>query len=646
MRFLFARRTVAAGAALLSMFAVAAAGAGTAGAAGSGSPKVAPTWSPQQSYQSLTITGSTTTGTVALMTSITCPSYGDCVAAGTSESEAGASPAIAIEHNGQWSDPVAAPLPGNGQADSEAVFTSVSCTSATSCVAVGQYTTTAAAALGKQAMAVPFTVSGSSAAFGTSEQVALPSGALATTAQDAFLSGVSCAATCTAVGAYENGSSVWMAMSATPGAGGAWSAATVTAPSGATSDTSLNAISCPSAAACEAVGTYGDGSSDEQSWIVQISGGAAGTAHEVTIPGTATTTASAPTPAGGLDLRPGLAGVSCPSAGVCTTVGTVEASSSSEPEAVAAAITQGTAGTFTVLPSSGLIGYVTGISCWDAGDCVAAGLSASSGGADSTATSEINGAWSAPVALENPSIPAGSTEAISLPESISCSSPGVCVMTGVSIAETGSGPPTGTETEGSFFAYSATPPTITTTKLPAAKVGVRYSARLSSSGGAGATRWSVTTGSLPRGLTLNAASGVISGTPKAGGESGFIVTAKNGGPPSLAGTAGLSITIGAAASVHVAYSRISGGVATLVLNCSGARCAGKLKLTDRVGKHTVTLASGRYAVNAGSTRVIEVKLGPGGAALLRKLGRISGKLTLTPTGAKRAAVIKVLKFRS
>ena len=645
MRSLFTRRTAALGAALLSAFAMMAAGVGIASAA---SPTVAPTWSAQQSYQSLTITGSTTTGTVSLMTSVNCSSYGNCVAAGVDESSGGASPVIAIESNGHWGDPIAAPLPANGQTGSTALLTSVSCTTATSCVAVGTYTTTSVAALGEQAFTTPFTVSGSSATFGTSEQVALPSGALATTAQTAFLSGVSCAATCTAVGAYLNGSSAWTPMIATQGAGGAWTTKAVTNPSGASEYTALNAISCPGTGACEAVGTYGDASSHEQSWIVQITDGIAGTSQAVTVPGTTTTAAQAPEAAAGigLSLRDGLSAVSCPSAGACTTVGTVESSATTEPEAVAAPITQGTIGTFTSLPASGLLDYVTSVSCWDAGDCVAGGLSASVGGATATAGSEVNGTWSAPVAIPNPSAPAGATESISLPEAVSCSSPGVCVMAGFSLSETGSGPPTGTETEGSFFAYSALPPTITTSKLPAAKVGVRYKATLKSSGGVGTSTWAVTAGALPKGLTLNASTGVISGTPKTNGQSGFIVTATNAGPPSLSATAGISITVGAAASVQVAYSQTAGRSAMLVLTCSGANCAGRLKLTDKVGRHTVTLASGHYSVKAGSARVTKLKLSRGGAALLTKLGRLSGKLSLTPTGARRAAVIKILKFRS
>lgn len=197
MRFTFARRSVALSAALLSALAVVAAGASSAGATSGSAPTVAPVWSTIQPYQTATTIGSTFPP-VTVMVSVTCPSYGDCVAAGIQEdtSTSASTPLIAVESNGQWSTPVAAPLPGNAQAGS-GTLTSVSCSSASSCVAVGAYTT---ASLGQQALAVPFTVSGSSASFGTPEQVTLPSGALTTSSQKAFLTSVSCAATCTGCG--------------------------------------------------------------------------------------------------------------------------------------------------------------------------------------------------------------------------------------------------------------------------------------------------------------------------------------------------------------------------------------------------------------------------------------------------------------
>lgn len=69
---------------------------------------------------------------------------------------------------------------------------------------------------------------------------------------------------------------------------------------------------------------------------------------------------------------------------------------------------------------------------------------------------------------------------------------------------------------------------ITTTSLPNATKGVAYTATLAATGGAGAARWSVTGGQLPAGLTLNADSGALSGSPSQEGNSSFEVTATSG----------------------------------------------------------------------------------------------------------------------
>lgn len=65
-------------------------------------------------------------------------------------------------------------------------------------------------------------------------------------------------------------------------------------------------------------------------------------------------------------------------------------------------------------------------------------------------------------------------------------------------------------------------PTIQTTALPPGDVGVAYSMQLVATGGTGAYAWSVSSGSLPAGLTLSS-SGLISGTPTALGSSTFTV---------------------------------------------------------------------------------------------------------------------------
>jgi len=83
---------------------------------------------------------------------------------------------------------------------------------------------------------------------------------------------------------------------------------------------------------------------------------------------------------------------------------------------------------------------------------------------------------------------------------------------------------------------------ITTTALPNGVVSTAYSASLQSSGGVGTITWSVTSGTLPAGLSMSGA-GAISGTPTAAGASSFTVTAKDSGTPQQAVQQALAITI-------------------------------------------------------------------------------------------------------
>jgi hypothetical protein len=73
---------------------------------------------------------------------------------------------------------------------------------------------------------------------------------------------------------------------------------------------------------------------------------------------------------------------------------------------------------------------------------------------------------------------------------------------------------------------SATSPSrkvkITTTSLPSAIAGQSYSQQLTASGGVGPYVWSVVSGTLPTGITLDSA-GVISGKPTALGQFTFTV---------------------------------------------------------------------------------------------------------------------------
>ena len=92
-------------------------------------------------------------------------------------------------------------------------------------------------------------------------------------------------------------------------------------------------------------------------------------------------------------------------------------------------------------------------------------------------------------------------------------------------------------------AYAYSPPTppsclITTSSLPGGLTGVAYSATVATSGCA-APAFSISVGSLPTGLSINASTGVISGTPSGTTESFTVAVADANGNP----TAPLSITI-------------------------------------------------------------------------------------------------------
>jgi len=70
---------------------------------------------------------------------------------------------------------------------------------------------------------------------------------------------------------------------------------------------------------------------------------------------------------------------------------------------------------------------------------------------------------------------------------------------------------------GSGSGHATDPPpaalTISTSSLPTGQTGVAYSAVLAATGGTPPYKWSLTTGTLPMALTLNASSGAISGIP-------------------------------------------------------------------------------------------------------------------------------------
>jgi len=114
----------------------------------------------------------------------------------------------------------------------------------------------------------------------------------------------------------------------------------------------------------------------------------------------------------------------------------------------------------------------------------------------------------------------------------------------------------------------------TTTSLPDAVVGTAYSQTLAEQNGMAPFQWSVASGSLPAGLSLNASSGTITGTPTQPGVNNFTVQVSDAeGTPATASSS-LSITVATAApTVTAAASTLNvsapGATASMTLSVSG-----------------------------------------------------------------------------
>jgi RHS repeat-associated protein len=110
---------------------------------------------------------------------------------------------------------------------------------------------------------------------------------------------------------------------------------------------------------------------------------------------------------------------------------------------------------------------------------------------------------------------------------------------------------------------------VTTSNLPAARQYKVYSATVKASGGVQPYAWSIISGAVPTGLSLNLSTGVISGSPTGSGTSSFTVQATDSSSPSPeSATASLSITVAPTALLAVTTTSLTG--ATQGVNYSQA----------------------------------------------------------------------------
>ena len=147
--------------------------------------------------------------------------------------------------------------------------------------------------------------------------------------------------------------------------------------------------------------------------------------------------------------------------------------------------------------------------------------------------------------------------------------------------------------------------TIDSITLNDATQGASYSQTLTASGGAGPYTWSISSGSLPAGLTLNSSTGEISGTPTTNGTANFTVQVTDANL--LTDTQVQSITVNVVPTIDPI---------TLSDATQGTSYSQTLTVTGGTGPYTWTIISGSL---------------PAGLTLNASTGEISGTPTATGT---------------
>ncbi|HLI60248.1 MAG TPA: Ig domain-containing protein [Solirubrobacteraceae bacterium] len=487
-------------------------------------------------------------------------------------------------------------------------------------------------------------------------------GASAIAGASGTLSGISClgGGNCSAVG---SGGGRPIAMNVS---GGAFTS--LTPPALPTGDTSgaLTAVSCTTPGNCVAVGNALDASGQTQAIVATETAGAWAQAVQLALP----------TGAAGAGQDASLNAIACPASGHCTAVGSYVDGAGHTTAMVANQ--NGTTwgqGLALGLPSGATASQLDSISCSNTGNCTATG-SVVAGTAAPLSATESGGTWSAATALP---LPAGASSSGSLSDvalAVGCTGAERCDAAGSYPDATG---------RGAMGLVSHPSLVITTRALRRGAIGTRYLAKLSTAGGAGGDVWSITGGSLPAGLTLDAATGVISGTPTTDQTTTFAVAVHDDASPPDEATATLSITIGPAtkstkpgstskgkgkSKKHhrrtvkrgAKLTKVSvrhGSTVHFTIRCLGTRrCRGRAALvvvehlrgkkviainaTARRARgtrtRTIWLGSVRYSLRGGRAVTRTIRLDRLGRRLLARHHPLKAGLALRPRSARHATI--------
>jgi hypothetical protein len=591
----------------------------------------------------------------AYLQNVSCQSGNVCEAYGAYYDTGGnPAPMVVQITNGAPAPAVPITPPGDANSSEDITLNAIDCPLTGACEAAGEYQSTTTG----QPEPLAVEISGGTSA--TAVAVALPSNHGSGFYDRGEFTDVACQATgvCAAVGNYDDNSGHFLPLEDSISNGTPAIAAEPSVPAGGTQDPSyLLRVACPRSGACEAIGSEDNGTGDGPTFALSVTGGIPGTAVTVTALGSST---GATTPIA-------IGGFACASASLCFAAGDYDDSGGGDRAGTITITPSGASAQSTALPSDAYTGaddddelysdYGNSVGCVPNGSCLAGGYYGTASNyqaynglmallsPDGSITSEKAGAPSD----ESSTGAFGAGPFAQLDYGTACDDAGSCISPGFYYISSTVDLP--------YVVVEQAPLSVSTASLPGASQNAAYSQTLAAAGAWGVYSWSVSAGSLPAGLSLNAQTGVISGTPTGSGTSTFTVKVTGTGSPVPTATEQLSLVVAQTVfpkpvvRLLAASGKVSSGKLGVKLSCASATCAGTVKLeitktvTVKKGKkkvrrhETVVLGGAHYSLAAGATKTVNVTLDGAGKKALAQAKKHRLKVTelATLTGGKQAS---------
>ncbi len=322
--------------------------------------------------------------------SLSCPSLGNCDAAGSYSNGGGQILGlIANESNGSWTAPVSLEAPAGAAGNQGVTVYDVSCGVAGNCAAVGSYED-------GHGDTVAFVDNERGAHWLRAKVLPLPPNALVR-GQNALVRSVSCSSanTCSAVGTYQDNNPIGTRNQGfvTTERNGSWSRARqiLLPASNFNPFVSLSQIACSSSADCVGVGSFINNNDVTEALVVDEVGGTWHRAQALALPASASRFAGA-----------SVTEVTCLKDSSCAALGTFNATDGAQ-EAMSASETDGVwgaAGALAMPPNAAANPHVFlfgfgGIACATTGNCSVVGQYKDSGGQyQGFLENEVAGVWS------------------------------------------------------------------------------------------------------------------------------------------------------------------------------------------------------------------------------------------------------------